>query len=322
MPCLDSEDSTCEGSPHPKNKELEVTSMVYPCELCPLMPLQDVKFASREVFESSCPLGDTTCHGPHKGPLPQQYNGSHPSVPVSFKHHNGSHPASSVPGKPHNGSHPLIPALCPGTRDCHRVHCDECPRPDFKETRDLPDTLGKLGNYTIVPATWTGSITPGGPNVTLKGKSFMDIKDQLTTLNPDFDFVNSNSGTAGSATERRLVPRNTLMPPGCDVAPYRPAASIDWINGFAIEWGTFTVRVPITPGPRVCVEMGCAGNSGMWLCNDNPWSINPALGYLMTDYVAQIVFFCDMGVQVQGQVLDTDNYNVIVAWCDQTYFPF
>ncbi|MCJ1316818.1 hypothetical protein MMC15_002139 [Xylographa vitiligo] len=38
--------------------------------------------------------------------------------------------------------------------------------------RREPDTLGMIGDYKIISPTWVGPIVPGGPNVTLTGRSF------------------------------------------------------------------------------------------------------------------------------------------------------
>ena len=37
--------------------------------------------------------------------------------------------------------------------------------------RREPEVLGMLGDYKIIPMTWVGPVIPGGPDVTLTGKS-------------------------------------------------------------------------------------------------------------------------------------------------------
>ena len=43
-----------------------------------------------------------------------------------------------------------------------------------------PTSLGMLGEYTIVPATWVAPITPGGPNLNFTGTLQVSVCHLLT----------------------------------------------------------------------------------------------------------------------------------------------
>jgi hypothetical protein len=63
----------------------------------------------------------------------------------------------------------------------------------------------------------------------------------------------------------------------------------------------------VPAGPRVCSRISCSYDSGIWLCNDNAWHIQPSCTYLASyaeDIVSRCASDCVNGIcaNVNGQV--------------------
>ncbi|MCJ1403833.1 hypothetical protein MMC11_007056 [Xylographa trunciseda] len=186
------------------------------------------------------------------------------------------------------------------------------------------DKPGMLGDYKIVPTTWIGPVFPGGPNVTLTGKStkpLHDIHQQIRKLNPAYkgtDFAYLHDEHANSTA---ITKRNAILPPDCNVPFW--LARVDSINTCIDEVNNNPGYVWVAAGPRVCSLVWGYGNAGLddcnavYLCNDNPYPIDPSNQYLADNYASRILDTCAITVNgvsmVHGQVFDTDNYNVVVS---------
>ncbi|KAK6081083.1 hypothetical protein SCUP515_14003 [Seiridium cupressi] len=73
------------------------------------------------------------------------------------------------------------------------------------------------------------------------------------------------------------------------------------------------------PDHRPCERVACQWNSAVYVCNDNYYKVSPACD-LVADYAQAIVDACTsgqpnwkQGQTVQGQLFDTDNWNIVVA---------
>ncbi|MCJ1378930.1 hypothetical protein MMC17_002029 [Xylographa soralifera] len=182
-----------------------------------------------------------------------------------------------------------------------------------REPSALPATLGMLGDYTIVPLTWEGPITSGGPDVNLTG-TISEIKAQILKLNPAFGKFGAQANTTG------IAKRNAIVPPHCDV-PYPLAEAgpvltvIDLVEDSIPPFG----RCWVPAGPRVCAVVDYMEVDGgdacatTFACNDNDYAIDPGCQYLAGDYAQTIFDTCTSNNLVHGQEFDTDNYNVIVS---------
>ncbi|MCJ1478069.1 hypothetical protein MMC13_006744 [Lambiella insularis] len=188
------------------------------------------------------------------------------------------------------------------------------------------------GNYTIYPSTWTGQVVPGGPNMTFTHNQFAEITNQILMVNPAYDFAGSTVHEAHNRTastrapvfnvsESSLVARNAIKPPNCYCPGFDYAPNINAIYNL-ISILNYNLGIPVPSGPRACVEVACSANSGIYLCNDNPYPISPSLIYILNNYAADIANTCDAGLEVIGQEFDTDSYNVIVGWCGEDFNPY
>ncbi|MCJ1476703.1 hypothetical protein MMC13_005371 [Lambiella insularis] len=149
-------------------------------------------------------------------------------------------------------------------------------------------------------------------------------------LNPEYDMTRSTDyeahnisassyRPASNRTEqsRSLVARNRVLPQNCYCPGVNPAPDYETFIAMVDEWNTYDIRLTCGGGPRTCITLLCSANgngNGVFLCNDNLYSIAPSLIYLLDDYAIPIGNFC--GTQnpphsIIGQMFDTDNYNVI-----------
>jgi len=186
-----------------------------------------------------------------------------------------------------------------------------------REPSALPDTLGMLGEYTIVPGTWVGPITPGGPNINITGH-LQDVRKEILKLNPSYnakDFAYLNTGHDNIAS---IAKRNAILPPNCNV-PY-PVAKTEYVATEILDLEGTPIQMCVT-GPGKCLAMaGTSDSSGcstIFVCSDESYEICPQSAYLGGNYAQRIMDDCaytSNGVSyVHGQVFDTDGYNVIVS---------
>ncbi|KAK2855559.1 hypothetical protein FQN49_005076 [Arthroderma sp. PD_2] len=161
---------------------------------------------------------------------------------------------------------------------------------------------------------YTGPVTPGGVNVTLEGTA-QQIYYQILKLNPDYHpeafsaVPNASALNASSMLEKRG--RSHII---CD-----PSGTLRAWRGHIEHGIAFLRRIPqggdcSVKGHRSCARISCSYDSGIFLCNDNPyWIERPC--HLLGDYAEAILNRCQASVpKVSGQQFDTDNFNVLVKY--------
>ncbi|KAK3065067.1 hypothetical protein LTS18_011757 [Coniosporium uncinatum] len=73
-------------------------------------------------------------------------------------------------------------------RDWHHRpnHFGHSSRPQAFLNVSTSEHIGTVGNYSIVPVTWTGPIDGSGVNVTIKANDFEQVYHKAREINPDF----------------------------------------------------------------------------------------------------------------------------------------
>ncbi|KAI1328331.1 hypothetical protein F5Y16DRAFT_419987 [Xylariaceae sp. FL0255] len=170
--------------------------------------------------------------------------------------------------------------------------------------------------HEIVDLIWTGNLTVGGPNVTLRGRSIKDINRKIYAIAPHFFAprstppYESDSSVLAARNENRLV---------CDNVTNGYAYSPDVVtngNMLYASSGLFRCAPPQPGSDVVCARAACTNNSAVFFCNYNTDHDAIATAARIGDYSLQINNWCadtDVGPNVKGQVFDSDNYTVVVG---------
>ncbi|KAI1323942.1 hypothetical protein F5Y16DRAFT_412303 [Xylariaceae sp. FL0255] len=177
----------------------------------------------------------------------------------------------------------------------------------------------ELDGYEIVPMTWTGVIEKGGPEMSFNG-TISEVTEQIREIKRDFtwDSLRQDLGDPNPEMHKRSK-SNLICNVGGDsnadgLGPYTANAQSAQ-QALAATSGVCSIG----PGPRVCTVLLCNKyNAGIWLCNDNDFSISPNCAYLAS-YAQDIINQCGQNyvhgvMTTRGQEFDTDNYNVVVGW--------
>ncbi|KAF1810898.1 hypothetical protein P152DRAFT_483602 [Eremomyces bilateralis CBS 781.70] len=182
------------------------------------------------------------------------------------------------------------------------------------------NAAGQLDTLVTTKMKYTGPITPGGEDVELSGTA-EDVYNQIVHLNPSYDpaaFGNNATDIAPPLSKRD---KSGLI---CNIGRHAQVGRI-WQGISYLKSLPGGGTCGIDAGPAHCVRISCSWDSGIFLCNDNPWPIAPNCAYLAT-YAEDIVLSCPYSDECQpgaaafcnefvnGQRFDTDNYNVIVGW--------
>ncbi|PYI14289.1 hypothetical protein BO86DRAFT_99954 [Aspergillus japonicus CBS 114.51] len=166
--------------------------------------------------------------------------------------------------------------------------------------------------YTVVPMTYRGVITEGGDEVELSG-TIEDVHQQIKRLNPDFNVTQSLEAREADAEVHRILQKRNKSNLLCDIeGDHSETATYTWITKGIQYLLALDGVCKVGAGPGTCARISCSYDSGIYLCNDNAWEIEPKCSYLAT-YAEDIMTQCYDGMYINGQEFDTDNYNVIVA---------
>ncbi|KAI1771954.1 hypothetical protein F4818DRAFT_444582 [Hypoxylon cercidicola] len=178
---------------------------------------------------------------------------------------------------------------------------------------DTPDVLSVLPNgYTVVPFSMSGAIEPGGENLTFNG-TVTDILAQIQSIKPDFEWDDFQP-TTGLTQE----PRARII---CNIPNIKYAER--WL---ALMGHDYLKRInqpcEVDGGPRKCALLYCFRGSTIRLCNDNTSRISQSCAFL-ADYVLELIADLDCvwtqtwypyhSTFMQGQIFDTDRFNLIVG---------
>ncbi|KAN0098402.1 hypothetical protein V8E51_014065 [Hyaloscypha variabilis] len=167
--------------------------------------------------------------------------------------------------------------------------------------------LGPTDENTV-PATFIGYY--GEHEYTLNG-TVEQVLAQLKELHPEVELKKRE------VTSRAVL--NKEMPPLCI-----PIRGWNWVTAYMpdIQAGVVyldNLNTRINIGPTSCSRISCSWNGAIYLCNDNPYSIQPASPYLAS-YAQDLINICTTGSddhypdykRTGGQEFDTDGYNIIV----------
>ncbi|KIM39434.1 hypothetical protein M413DRAFT_191155 [Hebeloma cylindrosporum] len=162
--------------------------------------------------------------------------------------------------------------------------------------------------FKLVPITYVGPITPGGPNFTITGTP-KQIYDQIIALNPKYDVAAFNLEKRDFISLAERSPTRVA----CNVE--RGAAQDQIVQGIAAIINLGPGSCYLGPKPA-CTRLYCSQNSAIYFCNDNTHAIGPScdyLGYGMTQDILNQCSICGGSCALSGQAWDEDNYNVIVG---------
>jgi hypothetical protein len=183
--------------------------------------------------------------------------------------------------------------------------------------------------YPLVPMTYSHTIK--GRNIELNGTiqvcflysiihNFVLTKDkevvrQLQGIDPDFTLNSTLSDQENFALEPRGKGNVKCCIPGHvdqSISGYNwSPCSVGGIASAIITLSELTGTCNVEP--RSCSLLHCTYDAGLWLCNDNNYSISPLCSSLATygnDLLADCVDKHDPSVC--GQEFDSDGFNVIV----------
>ncbi|CAJ2503478.1 Uu.00g108720.m01.CDS01 [Anthostomella pinea] len=175
-----------------------------------------------------------------------------------------------------------------------------------------PSVAERFLGYAVAPLVMRGAIEPGGDEMSFNGT---EIDAQIRQLKPDFSWDDFQPAMPATAKAPRNVHgKRTWQKVLCHVQNL-PSASRDSIEAnYAF---LYKIATPISaPGGRQCTQASCKAGAAVWFCNDNlSWHGEESL--VIGDYVHHITGTkeCeDAGnnEMVQGQVFDTEGWNVIV----------
>ncbi|KAF3920636.1 hypothetical protein ABW21_db0204844 [Orbilia brochopaga] len=156
-----------------------------------------------------------------------------------------------------------------------------------------------IDSYARGEMTWSGPITPGGPNVHLNGTG-NQIMAQLLELNPDWK--------PAEIMERAVERRSWRDRGACGLVAGEVAnggATVENINHLRAMGEAMCGAAPYT-----CVGMYCNHNSALLLCNDNNYHIDRPCRYL-AEGAADLFNLCSQR-DFKGQRFDSDNFNIVV----------
>ncbi|KAE9373604.1 hypothetical protein N431DRAFT_535069 [Stipitochalara longipes BDJ] len=172
------------------------------------------------------------------------------------------------------------------------------------------DSLLALGptDENTVPATFIGAY--GNHEYTLNG-TVQEVMAQLKELHPEVVLE-----------KREVIGRaalNKILPPLCV-----PVGNWGWqstLTGYITDGVTYLNRIGgrLSISAHSCSRISCSYNSAIYLCNDNPGTIDPATVYIAS-YAQDLINLCSFedlspwgdASYTGGQEFDTDKYNVIV----------
>ncbi|KAI5924871.1 hypothetical protein F4810DRAFT_718689 [Camillea tinctor] len=170
-----------------------------------------------------------------------------------------------------------------------------------------------LDGYSVVPLHWSGAIEKDDEILSFNG-TIQEIEAKIQESNPGFSWKMSFEQRAGNREVSNIQDRDQNGNIVCDVGSDGRASTLSiGVGSMALKYAAGTCG--IGPGPRVCTQISCAYDGGIWLCNDNAWGIDLSCNDIAA-YVDNIIDQCgtDQGHgDVQGQEFDTENYNVIVG---------
>ncbi|PYH40792.1 uncharacterized protein BP01DRAFT_192925 [Aspergillus saccharolyticus JOP 1030-1] len=160
--------------------------------------------------------------------------------------------------------------------------------------------------------TYRGVITDGGEEVELSG-TIEDVHQQIKRLNLDFNLTQSVEAREADAEVHRFLQKRNKSNLLCNIeGDHSETANYDWITQGIQYLLALDGVCKVGAGPSTCARISCSYDSGIYLCNDNAWEIEPKCSYLAT-YAEDIMTQCYDGMYINGQEFDTDNYNIIVA---------
>jgi hypothetical protein len=182
-----------------------------------------------------------------------------------------------------------------------------------------------LTDENTVPATFIGSY--GDHEYALNG-TVEQVLAQLKELHPEVE-LKKREVTSRAVLNKVCLPLIPLplispnhsqeMPPLCI-----PIRGWNWATAYMpdIQAGVVyldNLNTRINIGPTSCSRISCSWNGAIYLCNDNPYSIQPASPYLAS-YAQDLINICTTGSddhypdykRTGGQEFDTDGYNIIV----------
>ncbi|EWC45609.1 hypothetical protein DRE_05170 [Drechslerella stenobrocha 248] len=160
-----------------------------------------------------------------------------------------------------------------------------------------------LGVYS--PMVWSGSVTPGGPEVELTG-TLSEVVEQIIALNPDWE-----AQTDAAAAEAPVSPPKKALrwdgQPTCD-----KVAGDRIVSQYFLKWEVIPTlrRIGGNCGTKArnCARLSCSWSSGVELCNDRTSFVSIPCNQI-ADGAEMIANKC---VNVKGQLFDTTGWNVVV----------
>ncbi|KAI0123752.1 hypothetical protein BJ170DRAFT_93467 [Xylariales sp. AK1849] len=128
-----------------------------------------------------------------------------------------------------------------------------------------------------------------------------------------------------SKTIDTMIERRTALPrePFCDIPGWSYGSDnyfkldIDYLKSHKDHSGQPS-HCPANPGPvghGRCTRVACQNNAGIFVCNDLDVQVTPMCA-LVGEYADWIIGNCSDGLiksHTQGQIFDTDGWNVILA---------
>ncbi|KAH7392560.1 hypothetical protein BKA66DRAFT_567893 [Pyrenochaeta sp. MPI-SDFR-AT-0127] len=162
---------------------------------------------------------------------------------------------------------------------------------------------------------WTGPVVPNGPNVTFTGTA-ESVLNEILKINPEY--APEEHYVAGGVGKKSSIEKRNKDGIICNI-PGRFSGDTIWSRAFEQYQYLNGLGGACGVQANSCVRISCSWGSGVHLCNDNNYFIQPNCRYLAS-YALDILNECTTWVNedwavgyVNGQEFDTDRYNVIVS---------
>ncbi|KAL2064157.1 hypothetical protein VTL71DRAFT_4651 [Oculimacula yallundae] len=164
--------------------------------------------------------------------------------------------------------------------------------------------------YPVGKMEWTGSATPGGPNVTLFGT----VQEVIADLDANYEGFNKEERLAAVDKRQIVAPRTAWwatcsMPAGLRPAPWQVVQRFPVLDG--INYLKSLGGSSCGCDAHTCCRISCSWDAAIYLCNDNDYHIGPRCDWQGSNMVQWIWDNCADYAEnsIGGKIWDTENYS-------------